>query len=53
MQNISYLFCNFFFQYGRYFVEQFETKMFCGFFGIIQAMFYGLNGYIQWRELRN
>ena len=40
------------FQFGRYFVEQYEIKVFCGILGIIQAGFHGFTGLILYKEYK-
>eukprot|EP00093_Oithona_nana_P007601 07601.XXX_305485_305251_1 [CDS] Oithona nana genome sequencing. len=39
-------------QFGRYFVEQYEIKVFCGICGIIQAGFHGFTGLILYKEYK-
>ena len=39
----------FVFQYGRYFVEQHEAKVFAGVLGIIQSLLHGIAGFILYK----
>ena len=40
------------FQYGRYFVNSFEVKLFASILGLVEAFFYWVNAFVLYKDAR-